>query len=246
MSKNGELMNVLASSLSCSCDSSYKTDDAAIAQTVKILFLFWQQPPFAKMLLPNAHKAAFACVADAIIDGDMRMSHHFARCGAFMRTWQERGEEAFLADWLPVFPSEPVEAAKVAGTEDRKGKAEPEPEPELEPEPAPAPVPAPPAPPPADTEEAAARRAPLAAIFRAVSTEAGLLDFIRSELTCGCLEPAALAGLSGVCLACQTRKPKSDLKVCSRCKSVQYCSAECQKKDWKHHKKKCVAAQPSE
>ena len=28
---------------------------------------------------------------------------------------------------------------------------------------------------------------------------------------------------------------------CSRCKMVSYCSKECQKKDWKRHKKSCNA-----
>ena len=30
-----------------------------------------------------------------------------------------------------------------------------------------------------------------------------------------------------------------EMKRCSRCKSVRYCSAECQKADWKNHKKEC-------
>jgi hypothetical protein len=34
-------------------------------------------------------------------------------------------------------------------------------------------------------------------------------------------------------------------KRCSKCKSVWYCSAECQKKAWKKHKKECVATSPA-
>merc|ERR1712129_438860 len=33
------------------------------------------------------------------------------------------------------------------------------------------------------------------------------------------------------------------LSQCSRCKSVKYCSAACQRTDWQTHKKHCVIAQ---
>jgi hypothetical protein len=40
-------------------------------------------------------------------------------------------------------------------------------------------------------------------------------------------------------LRCRVCKEPSTL-VCSRCKAVRYCGAECQKKDWKlSHKQKC-------
>lgn len=42
------------------------------------------------------------------------------------------------------------------------------------------------------------------------------------------------------CSVCRGRgKPK--IKVCASCKKVRYCSAECQKGDWKAHKPKCRA-----
>ncbi|KAF8180830.1 hypothetical protein BJ912DRAFT_1032956 [Pholiota molesta] len=42
------------------------------------------------------------------------------------------------------------------------------------------------------------------------------------------------------CSVCRKRgKPK--LKACAGCQKVKYCSAECQKKDWKAHKPKCKA-----
>ena len=38
---------------------------------------------------------------------------------------------------------------------------------------------------------------------------------------------------------CQTCLKRNNLKYCSKCKRITYCSAECQKKDWPIHKKSC-------
>lgn len=40
-------------------------------------------------------------------------------------------------------------------------------------------------------------------------------------------------GANGYC------KLKINLKLCSGCKVVKYCSKQCQKKDWINHKSKC-------
>jgi hypothetical protein len=46
------------------------------------------------------------------------------------------------------------------------------------------------------------------------------------------------AGKKDLCQKCgQPGKPK--LLVCSRCRGVKYCSAQCQKADWKMHKSAC-------
>lgn len=36
---------------------------------------------------------------------------------------------------------------------------------------------------------------------------------------------------------------KGDLKLCGRCKVKGYCSTECQRQDWQHHKTRCVEPQ---
>jgi len=41
------------------------------------------------------------------------------------------------------------------------------------------------------------------------------------------------------CRSCRKRLPLKQMKKCSRCRSVVYCSAECQKADWENHKTKC-------
>ncbi|EPY29578.1 MYND finger domain-like protein [Strigomonas culicis] len=47
----------------------------------------------------------------------------------------------------------------------------------------------------------------------------------------------------GKCFKCGTRAaPGTALMRCSRCKVAKYCSAECQKSDWKFHKQVCASA----
>lgn len=41
------------------------------------------------------------------------------------------------------------------------------------------------------------------------------------------------------CKYCGTRRLPSDIKKCSGCKKVYYCNETCQKKHWKHHKRRC-------
>lgn len=44
---------------------------------------------------------------------------------------------------------------------------------------------------------------------------------------------------SNVCATCQSLSKTLSLRKCSQCKSVRYCSVECQRKHWPEHKKEC-------
>lgn len=53
------------------------------------------------------------------------------------------------------------------------------------------------------------------------------------------IKDPSLEGYVG-CAAC--RRMFKELKKCGRCKKIYYCSIECQKADWKEHKKNCKSA----
>ena len=55
--------------------------------------------------------------------------------------------------------------------------------------------------------------------------DSGAIDNIQPKLSCA------------IC-----KKSEGQLKSCSLCHSIFYCSVECQKKDWKEHKPKCKSA----
>lgn len=42
-----------------------------------------------------------------------------------------------------------------------------------------------------------------------------------------------------VCVVCDTDNSTAPLKHCAKCKEVIYCSQDCQRDDWKRHKKVC-------
>lgn len=52
------------------------------------------------------------------------------------------------------------------------------------------------------------------------------------------------SALDKTCAVCKKPEPKVEegkkLRYCSRCEMVLYCSRECQKTDWKRHKKDCA------
>jgi Flp pilus assembly protein TadD len=63
-----------------------------------------------------------------------------------------------------------------------------------------------------------------------------LEDGKELSLKAGCV---ALAGCAAA--GCASEEATS---VCGRCEAVRYCSRECQRTDWKVHKRVCAAAQP--
>ncbi|KAE9373629.1 hypothetical protein N431DRAFT_438855 [Stipitochalara longipes BDJ] len=46
------------------------------------------------------------------------------------------------------------------------------------------------------------------------------------------------------CASCSAPEtdPENPLKPCAKCQTIRYCSRDCQKKDWKLHKKVCATA----
>jgi hypothetical protein len=71
-----------------------------------------------------------------------------------------------------------------------------------------------------------------------------LVLFLSKQIPCSCLdeskENAKQAPKTGRCRHCNSEDLKLELKKCSQCKSVQYCSEECQVADWRaEHKKEC-------
>ena len=45
--------------------------------------------------------------------------------------------------------------------------------------------------------------------------------------------------MADVCINCKKSPPEVDLKRCAKCSMTPYCSRDCQKADWKTHKKIC-------
>lgn len=77
-----------------------------------------------------------------------------------------------------------------------------------------------------------------------------LVNFFRERIPCSCLNEKyeEVKSITRLCLCHneQCRLPggkveRSKSLCCGRCRSVTYCSRECQKSDWKRHKKECGA-----
>ena len=77
-------------------------------------------------------------------------------------------------------------------------------------------------------------------------TDRGLVLYLAKQCPCTCLkhygvEQKACAQVkTGKCWGCGVQKPATELKRCLQCKKAEYCSKDCQRADWKGHKKVCV------
>jgi hypothetical protein len=81
-----------------------------------------------------------------------------------------------------------------------------------------------------------------------INTDRGLVISLAKQIPCSCLDEdkkyAKQAPKIGRCSYCRIENLKMELKKCSQCKMVEYCSKECQVADWRaEHKKDCKGYQ---
>jgi len=60
------------------------------------------------------------------------------------------------------------------------------------------------------------------------------------------VETSKLLEPMNCCPQCWTKNTGDKKKYCTRCKAVFYCSKECQRNDWKEHKRDCIPAMDQE
>ena len=71
-----------------------------------------------------------------------------------------------------------------------------------------------------------------------------LVKFVAKRLPCTCLKKLHRATREkvtkvGQCIGCCKQFPRSQLRVCTGCMYVDYCSRECQRADRSRHKQHC-------
>ena len=78
---------------------------------------------------------------------------------------------------------------------------------------------------------------------RDMFTKRGLIKFLARETPCDCMKDAKRATRTmeklAYCWGCRREFPKLITFICD-CKFVNYCSRECQLKDWPEHKEYCI------
>mmetsp|Transcript_5930 Transcript_5930/g.8426 ORF Transcript_5930/g.8426 Transcript_5930/m.8426 type:complete len:288 (+) Transcript_5930:144-1007(+) len=82
------------------------------------------------------------------------------------------------------------------------------------------------------------------------SNDKMILTYFRKRISCSCLDETRkeYKGVKKTGKCCNDQCPlpgrvaeRSSLLYCTACKFVQYCSAECQKVNWKYHKHQCTS-----
>ena len=77
-------------------------------------------------------------------------------------------------------------------------------------------------------------------------TNRGIINvlFRETNIFCNCMKPykedAKVMEKIGMCCGCADEFPKIQLRCCSRCLTVKYCSNKCMKNDWPTHKQFCT------
>ncbi|EJK49433.1 hypothetical protein THAOC_31694 [Thalassiosira oceanica] len=71
-----------------------------------------------------------------------------------------------------------------------------------------------------------------------------VVKFVAKRLPCTCLKDLHRTAREkvkkvGLCAGCLKRYPRSELFVCTGCNYIEYCSRECQRNNWSHHKIGC-------
>jgi len=74
--------------------------------------------------------------------------------------------------------------------------------------------------------------------------ETDIVHFYKKRMSCSCLdelyrEIKKCQVRCSKCDHCNQITKRKDLKTCSRCKCIYYCSKECQALDWPRHKEFC-------
>lgn len=78
----------------------------------------------------------------------------------------------------------------------------------------------------------------------------GIINCLYRETSpfCNCMKPFKIEAIKmekvGKCLGCNKDFPKTELKRCSHCLSVQYCSTLCMKNHWSIHRNCCTKKTP--
>lgn len=62
-------------------------------------------------------------------------------------------------------------------------------------------------------------------------------DFLKKKM--GSSNPKFTESIIDISKKCDICKSEKNLKLCARCRTISYCSVECQKKGWELHKLKC-------